>query len=267
LSALSSEIKLLKSLFGFEDHSLANAAVQSKSASGELVEQQSAASNAPSTGPSDPVVESVQSGRSTFADIARRAPVAPIALQRPLRQALLTAVYDEDRQKKSRERNFILSGLPADTELTDTQFVQNVCRYELGIAADIVRCDRIGTAVSGRIQPVKVVLRSAAQAAQIISSAKQLRRSKNPFVSEKVFINADLTKAQSLAAYDERCRRRQSTNRRRRTVDLNNLTSVVIQPDVDRSTPAAGVSAAPAAGPLQALAVQHPASSSGSQFN
>jgi len=146
-----------------------------------------------------------------------------------------------------------MTGLPVDALLTDTQFVKNLCHYELGIDADVVRCDRIGNPVSGKIQPVKVAVRSAVQAAQIISSAKLLRRSKNQFVSEKVFINADMTKAQSLAAYEDRCRRRQSTNRR--TVHHNNLTSIALQPDNDRSTSAA------------AQAGQQQSTSSGSQLN
>jgi len=242
--ALSSEVSLLKSLFGVGDRSLHDAAVLSTSTSNIQIQQQSAAIGAPSTD---------QSSRPTFADVARRAPDATIALQRPLRQALLTAVYEEDRQKKSRERNFIMTGLPVDALLTDTQFVKNLCHYELGIDADVVRCDRIGNPVSGKVQPVKVAVRSAVQAAQIISSAKLLRRSKNQFISEKVFINADMTKAQSLAAYEDRCRRRQSTNRR--TVHHNNLTSIALQPDNDRSTSAA------------AQAGQQQSTSSGSQLN
>jgi hypothetical protein len=151
--------------------------------------------------------------RPSFADAVRHNLPSSIALQQPLRQALLSAVYVEDRQKKERERNFVISGLPCDCQLTDAEFVQNLCHYELDVNADIVRCFRLGTPIEGRVQLVKVVTKTAAQAAQIVGSAKRLRQSANTFVAEHVFINADLTPAQSRAAYEERQRRRESNRR------------------------------------------------------
>ena len=48
------------------------------------------------------------------------------------------------------------------------------------------------------------------QASEIISNAKLLRRSADLIVRKQVFINADLTKAESMAAFKERQRRREA---------------------------------------------------------
>ena len=57
-------------------------------------------------------------------------------------------------------------------------------------------------------------MKSADQAKTIISSARRLRQSTVPLIRDNVFINANLTKAEALAAYQIRCRHRDSALRR-----------------------------------------------------
>jgi len=49
----------------------------------------------------------------------------------------------------------------------------------------------------------------------LVKNAKMLRHSADPIVRNSVFINADLTKAEALTAYQRRCRRRELATARR----------------------------------------------------
>ena len=73
----------------------------------------------------------------------------------------------------------------------------------------VKHCKRIGKVIPEKSQSLLVTLESLDHANIIQSNAKILRKSVNDFVRDNVFINADLTKAEAAAAYEERCRRRQ----------------------------------------------------------
>ena len=75
---------------------------------------------------------------------------------------------------------------------------------------DIVHCKQ----VTGRTQPLLVILKTVAQAARIITAARNLRISSNSQIRQGVYISADLTKAEANAAYQVRCKRRQAAERR-----------------------------------------------------
>jgi hypothetical protein len=218
LSALSSEVKLLKSLFGFED-----AVLQTNNASGVLVEQHSAASDASSTDPSGSVVASAQLDRSTFADVARRAPVAPFAsraavpppptLDAQLRRDLVSAVYVDMQSTQRRARNIIITGFPTATRGSEAEHVEDFLDVEFQRRFDIVNCRRVGKPYPGKLQPLLVTLANERQAAYLVDNAKRLRASSTSYVSQSIYINADMTRAQAKAAYDIRCRRREINRR------------------------------------------------------
>ena len=79
--------------------------------------------------------------------------------------------------------------------------------------------------VAGRIQPLLAVLPPTSDATDFIENARRLRYSTDPLVRESVYINADLTKAETLAAYQCRCRRREMTATRRN--NPNNTNSAI----------------------------------------
>ena len=91
---------------------------------------------------------------------------------------------------------------------SDKVSAETLCQTEFGFSPHILRCRRLGQVRPGRVQPVLVVLKSVEQAEFLISNAKSLRQSDNPQVKSSVYINADLTKAEALTAYQRRCRRR-----------------------------------------------------------
>lgn len=72
----------------------------------------------------------------------------------------------------------------------------------------IIYCKRLGSSRNGHTQPLLVAFTSQHDASWFIANARQLRQSHQQQVREKVFINANLTKAQSREAYKRRCRRR-----------------------------------------------------------
>jgi hypothetical protein len=60
---------------------------------------------------------------------------------------------------------------------------------------------RLGIPQPNKPQPLLVVLRSVDYAQQIIDNAKRLRKSADPEIRRQVFINRNLTRAESEAAY------------------------------------------------------------------
>ena len=122
--------------------------------------------------------------------------------------AVMSAVYAEQHIRQSRERNFVVSGLPVSAECDDKTAVEHLCSKELNIKPNIRSCLRLGKQIQGKVQPVLVSLQSTDEASSVIANAKNLRKSSDPYVKAKMFINADLTKAQSAAAYKIRCQRR-----------------------------------------------------------
>jgi len=124
------------------------------------------------------------------------------------RNAVMSAVYVEQYIKQSRERNFVVSGLPVSPGRDDKTAIEHLCCKELNIKPNIRSCLGLGKQMEGKVQPVLVSLQSTDEASLVIANAKNLRKSKDPLVKAKVYINADLTKAQSAAAYKIRCQRR-----------------------------------------------------------
>lgn len=133
--------------------------------------------------------------------------IPPIAKQ--LKQAVVSAVYSDLHDRDRRARNVVISGLKHDSSSPDD--VNNVRQFverEFGAKPEIVRCRRLGKQQPGKIQPLLVNLKTVTEASNLVENARQLRHSADPHVRQSVFVNADLTKAEALAAYRDRCERR-----------------------------------------------------------
>jgi hypothetical protein len=66
----------------------------------------------------------------------------------------------------------------------------------------------------GKVQPLLVTLKQAAQALELIKSAKQLRKSSDATTRSSVYINPQMTRAEAEAAYQLRLHRRITQQRR-----------------------------------------------------
>lgn len=146
----------------------------------------------------------------TYAEaLRRRSTLNPV-----LKQAVVSAVYSDFAEHDRRSRNVVITGL-SDQTGDEKLSVERLLQDEFGKLIRVVRCRRLGRLQGNRVRPVLAVLSSATDAEFLIQNARQLRSSTNPEVRSSVYINADLTKAEALAAYQDRCRRRELAGARR----------------------------------------------------
>lgn len=129
----------------------------------------------------------------------------PARAAKVLRDAVVAAVYNDQQQQSNRAANLVVTGLPSSSD--DKQLTTDIIRKELHIEPDIVHCKRLGQQRGSKPRPLLLVLRAPAGADEIMAKAKYLRQAAS-VVAQSVYINRHLTSAQSKAAYDERCRRR-----------------------------------------------------------
>ena len=124
------------------------------------------------------------------------------------REAVVSAVYTDLKQKDNRKNSIIVSGL-STSPCNDKSTVVKLIKDELDIATDISTCKRLGQHINGKIQPLLVVFKNTDHVKQILLDAKKLRKSADTLVRGQVYINPHLTKGEAMAAYEMRCLRRQ----------------------------------------------------------
>jgi hypothetical protein len=158
---------------------------------------------------SEPNYRQTQSKATYSRIVQQNAPT----LQQSIKEAVITAVYVDQTKKMGQAANVVISGLPLDQLSSDKISVTKLLSAELNLHVDVVKCKRLGKAVSGKTQAIVVTLHSVAEADLIMAKAKHLRRSAVSSVRELVYINRHLTAAESRAAYELRCQRRQSAQK------------------------------------------------------
>jgi len=141
----------------------------------------------------------------------------PQSSREQLKQDVMAAMYVDLNSKHRRAKNIIISGLQ-HKDISDQASVCNLLADEFRWDADdltqaIHSCRRIGKAQHDRVQPLLVSFNTTDAAAFFIDHAKQLRESRNAAVKNSIFISADLTPAESKAAFEMRCRRREQQTR------------------------------------------------------
>ena len=126
------------------------------------------------------------------------------------RQTVAAVVQSEQRSVKYKAKNFIVSGLPVSDTVSDKDLITEICRRDIGIIPCVKKCRRLGELPTNqeKIQKLLVITDDQMQVNEIIANAKLLRRSADLLVRKQVYINADLTKAESRAAFERRQRRR-----------------------------------------------------------
>ena len=141
---------------------------------------------------------------------------------------LLSAVHTELDTKNKRSVNVVIHGLPSATEAgSDLDHVKDFINVEFCNTAfhwNIVSCRRLGlrqgqatgqtvshfdAAGVQKFPPLLVTLGSTLQSRYLIDNAKKLRGSVSDYTRQHVYINPDMTAAESKAAYDQRCKRRE----------------------------------------------------------
>lgn len=130
-------------------------------------------------------------------------------------QSLIAAVYCDQSERKRRESSLIVSGITEGLHQPDSETFTKLCQDEFGIQPDIVSTRRLGHVHLNKPRPLLISMRTPSQAQQLITQAKQLRRSQNQLVRDNVYINRNQTKAEAEAAYQLRVQRRQAAERRK----------------------------------------------------
>jgi hypothetical protein len=178
---------------------------------------------------------SLSTTSGSYSEVARRRSNT----QRASRDAVVAAVYVDQQRQNSRVANLVVSGLQPLPSVADAAVVSDLCRSEMGIVPDIVHCRRLGKLNPARVQPLLVVLRSADQADEIMANAKNLRKSTHSVIREGVFFNRHLTDAQSRAAFELRCNRRDAASRRGRHSAPPSTNAVTVSGLVTAAAPVA----------------------------
>ncbi len=102
--------------------------------------------------------------------------------------------------RSSRKANIVISGLSA-TAAGDVAVVSDLLLTELGIAAAVTKCVRLGTPGT-RPQLLLATLADDKLTMEVLRSAKLLRRSTSALVRASVYVNADLTHQQRTAMFN-----------------------------------------------------------------
>ena len=155
----------------------------------------------------------VRSGVAAAVPITHRARPRPTSLK----EAVVTAVHIDQRDRERRARTVIVSGLMQQNTATDADCFRQFVMHEFDVDPVVKFTKRLGTAADGRMQRLLVGLQSADQATDLINQAKQLRRSTDEYVRTSVYINRNLTIVEAKLAYEERCRRRSQMSQQHRT--------------------------------------------------
>jgi len=143
----------------------------------------------------------------------RSASVSASVQPRNLSDAVVTAIHKEQMNKDRRSKTVIVSGFPEDSSMgSDREKFRRFCSTELDIEPDIIYVKRLGTS-QDRARPLLVAVRTPGEAAILVERSKSVNRATANGM-RTVYINPNLSKAESKAAYEERCRRRLAAQRR-----------------------------------------------------
>jgi hypothetical protein len=113
-------------------------------------------------------------------------------------------INDSNRRK----RNIVVSGLPESDD--DRSSFLALCENHLPIKPAIADkcCIRLGKAQHGKIRRLLVKLNSEETATSLLGAAPILRHSSDHYVANNIYINAGLSPAAALLAYEARRKRR-----------------------------------------------------------
>ena len=121
----------------------------------------------------------------------------------------IAAVYVDQHEHSRRANNIVISGLHTVPGVSDRDVVSVLVETEFGFKPHISYFRRLGRMQPGRIRQLLVTMQHD-EATWLVKYARYLRKSDDAYVQNSVYINADHTRAEALAAYEIRCRRRQA---------------------------------------------------------
>lgn len=134
-----------------------------------------------------------------------------VKLSDNIRKEVLSAVHIEMDAKSKRSNCLVVQGLSQSNGVagTDLDHIRDIISVEFpDRPVKVESCKRLGQESQGRIQPLLVTMETSEQAQYVIGTAARLRYSSIAYTRNSIFIGPFLTKAESRAAYELRCKRR-----------------------------------------------------------
>ena len=152
---------------------------------------------------------------------------------------VLSAMHAELNSKEQRSKNLFVTGLPISQFGSDAEQFIELCSTQLNICPSVASTFRLKKRTSDsksirtadKIPPLLVTLDSTDDVDLIMKWARELRNSTSQQVRDQIFINRHLTKAEALAAYNERVRRRTKNQGNTTTINVDASTMDVSPPD------------------------------------
>ena len=141
-------------------------------------------------------------------------------LDNELHTAVLSAVHEEFSSISKRAFNIVVTGMPPSNTGSDTDQFVELCFSMLDIQPHVKSTWRMGEQITGKIQPLLITLESTDEVDNILSIAKNLRQSTSLQVRQFIYFNKHMTKAESLAAFKTREKRRNSRLGKNKIVDF-----------------------------------------------
>ena len=120
---------------------------------------------------------------------------------------VLAAVHKEFFEKERRKSNSVVTGMQEVDGIDDADSFCNLCETCLPVKPAVIRhrCRRLGRKIEGKPRPFLVSLSSESNAAELLQCARLLRQTSE---ANGIYINADLTPVEALAAFQSREKRR-----------------------------------------------------------
>ena len=175
--------------------------------------------------------QSSQTSRPSYARIASGLVVNNVDDPPLTARSMLKSVHTEIHEKERRKHYVIINGLKRDrtSKIQDdiSNFVDICYRYlEFDDMDDHIvpaRCRRLGSFIAGKIQPLLISFDSPRIPEQLLYVAKDLRLANDDYISQNIYIGADLTPAEAELAFERRQQRRARSERRAGTNNSNVL--------------------------------------------
>ena len=127
--------------------------------------------------------------------------------------SVVSLVRKSVKEVNMKKTNVIVSGLIEREGGDESGMFSKLCEEELGVKP-LIQHDgtrRLGKEIGAGPRKLLVSLASEASARELVQLSRKLRKSKDPYVASKVYINPDLTKEESKQAYLKRELRRNTT--------------------------------------------------------
>ena len=176
--------------------------------------------------------QSSQTSRPSYAKMASGLVVHNVDVPPLTARSMLNSVHTEIHEKERPKHNVIINGLTRDrtSKIQDdiSNFVDICYRYlDFDDMHDdrIVpaRCRRLGSFIVGKIQTLLISFDTPRIPEQLLDVAKGLRLVNDDYISQHIYIRADLTPAEAELAFE---RRQQHLARSDRRAGTNNSTDL-----------------------------------------